>query len=73
MWIDSAVANDYNAEVTAEDKVRLYGFDMHRDIPAKGILKAFYEMTDEADSKGYREKLDAFYGDAEWSFDTSDK
>lgn len=61
--------HDYNIEASQEERVRLYGFDMQRDIPAKGIVKQFYEITDKADEKGYRAELDAFYGEEEWAFD----
>ncbi len=52
----------YNQEAADEDKVRLYGFDMQRDIFGIQRVKKFYETVDAAKAVDYGAQFDTLYG-----------
>ncbi len=63
--------HDYNAEADEADKVRLYGFDMQRDMFGIQIVKEFYGAVDESKGQEFGKKLDDYYGESERAFDAN--
>ena len=62
----------YNQKAEPAEKVRFYGFDMQRSMPAISRLKEFYHVVAEDKAGNYSAKLDEFYGTEEFSVDKAD-
>ncbi len=53
--------HDYNLEASADEKVRLYGFDMQQHESNIQRLKTFYQTTDAVKGEHYLSKWDTYY------------
>lgn len=61
--------HEYNQTADESDKVRIYGYDMQRDIPSINRIKAYYQEEDAGKSEFFAKKLDDLYGEKEGAYD----
>ncbi len=63
--------HDYNQTAAEDDKVRLYGMDIQKDMNAVRLIKETYAKLDEEKGRAYGEKMDALLGTEEDAYDKS--
>ena len=64
--------HDYNMTAPEDQKVRLYGMDIQKDMHCVKLLKDMYSVVDEAKCKDYSDRMDALLGTEEDAFRSSD-
>ncbi|MBQ8967829.1 erythromycin esterase family protein [Ruminococcus sp.] len=64
--------HDYNETAPDEDKVRLYGADIQRDMWSIELIKGFYEEVSADKYAEYSVRFDELFGTEEDSYDKAD-